>query len=110
MFDYQVYFQFILALAAVIFMIGGTAWLLKQLQKRMGMRLHGGKRRLSLVEVLPLDTKRRLVLVRRDDREHLVIIGGEHDLIVERDIGQDPATGMAFSSHLVSEPEQKAQP
>jgi hypothetical protein len=33
-----------------------------------------------------VDARRRLVLVRRDDVEHLILIGGPTDVVVERDI------------------------
>ena len=36
----------------------------------------GGRRRLAVREVLPLDPKRRLVLVRCDDRDLLLLTGG----------------------------------
>ena len=39
--------------------------------------------RLGISEYLEVDKHRRLVLVRRDDVEHLVLIGGGHDLVVE---------------------------
>lgn len=39
--------------------------------------------RLSLLETLALDDKRRLVLVRHDNSEHLLLIGGATDLLIE---------------------------
>ena len=42
-----------------------------------------------MLEVLAIDGKRRLVLVRRDDTEHLLLIGGEADLVIERGIPAD---------------------
>ena len=39
--------------------------------------------RLGVSEFLDLDKHRRLVLLRRDDVEHLVLIGGAQDLVVE---------------------------
>ena len=42
----------------------------------------GRVRRLSMVETLALDPRRRLVLVRADGRDHLLLIGGESDLVV----------------------------
>ena len=39
--------------------------------------------RLGISEYLELDKQRRLVLVRRDDVEHLVLIGGGQDVVVE---------------------------
>lgn len=42
--------------------------------------------RLGVSETLDIDKNRRLVLVRRDEVEHLVLIGGGHDLVVEAEI------------------------
>jgi hypothetical protein len=44
------------------------------------------KTRLSVMDATAVDSHRRLVLVRRDDVEHLLLIGGSSDLVVERDI------------------------
>jgi hypothetical protein len=43
-------------------------------------------RRLAFVERTALDGGRKLLLVRRDDVEHLILIGGPIDLIVETGI------------------------
>jgi flagellar protein FliO/FliZ len=101
--DYTLYLRFLLALGIVILLIGGAAWLLKRLQKRFGLRLHGGQRRLELLEILPIDTKRRLLLIRRDDREHLLLIGGEQDLVVERDISTDRSFSAMVSGALAAD-------
>ncbi len=44
------------------------------------------KKRLNIVEILPVDAKRRLVLIRRDDKEHLIMLGAERDLLIEQNI------------------------
>lgn len=44
------------------------------------------KTRLAVMDATPVDSQRRLVLVRRDDVEHLLLIGGPSDVVVERDI------------------------
>lgn len=50
--------------------------------------------RLGVTEAAIVDDKRRLVLVRRDNVEHLVMIGGASDVLVERNIVRvQPATG-----------------
>lgn len=41
-------------------------------------------RRLALVEALAVDHRRRLVLVRCDEAEHLLLLGGERDLVLQR--------------------------
>jgi flagellar protein FliO/FliZ len=59
----------------------------------------GGDRRLSVVEITPIDARRRLVLVRRDDREHLLLLGIGQDLVIEA--GIEPKRG--FAQHLSGE-------
>lgn len=46
--------------------------------------------RIGIVETAQVDGSRRLVLVRRDDVEHLLLLGGEGDLVIENGI---PAAG-----------------
>jgi flagellar protein FliO/FliZ len=42
--------------------------------------------RLGVTETFDIDNDRRLVLVRRDDVEHLLLIGGEQDIVIEQSI------------------------
>src|SRR5690606_9631059 len=49
------------------------------------------KPRLALGESIEIDNQRRLVLVRRDDIEHLILTGGPSDVVVEQGIGRSPA-------------------
>ncbi|MEH6526390.1 MAG: flagellar biosynthetic protein FliO [Sneathiella sp.] len=49
-------------------------------------RKPGSPKRLSISDVMSVDAKRRLVLVRRDDQEHLLLLGPERDLVVEQNI------------------------
>jgi hypothetical protein len=44
------------------------------------------KTRLAVMDATAVDSHRRLVLIRRDDTEHLLLIGGPTDVVVERDI------------------------
>lgn len=44
------------------------------------------KTRLAIMDATAVDSHRRLVLVRRDDVEHLLLIGGASDLVVEQNI------------------------
>lgn len=70
-----------------------------------GTFIAGGRNRrarLAVMDAAAVDATRRLVLVRRDDVEHLILIGGTSDLVVEQNIGlalqrRAPATGMEFS-------------
>ena len=44
------------------------------------------KRRLKIVESLPIDARRRLVILTCDDKQHLVIIGANSETLIEADI------------------------
>lgn len=59
----------------------------------------GGRRgqRLAISEYYEVDKERRLVLVKRDDVEHLILIGGAQDIVIEQGIGAaaQPQPGMA---------------
>ncbi|MCB1417631.1 MAG: flagellar biosynthetic protein FliO [Notoacmeibacter sp.] len=54
-----------------------------------GTFIAGGSRkhRLAVIDAAAVDSTRRLVLVRRDNTEHLLLIGGSNDLVVEAGIG-----------------------
>lgn len=44
------------------------------------------RRRLKLVETLPIDPRRRLAIVRCDDREHLLILGTNGETVIETNL------------------------
>ncbi|KQT57416.1 hypothetical protein ASG54_12685 [Aureimonas sp. Leaf460] len=51
-----------------------------------GPKVKGRGPRLAVMDVSVIDPKRKLVLVRRDEVEHLLLIGGQNDLVVEASI------------------------
>ncbi len=54
-----------------------------------GIKVPGGRgrqQRLGAVDVFNLDQSRQLVLLRRDNVEHLVLIGGPNDVLIESQI------------------------
>ena len=89
--EFEGYFRFLLALVFVI----GLIWLLAAMARRMGFgfpvtSFKGGReRRLSVVEVTPVDGRRRLVLVRRDATEHLILLGPASEMLIENGIRPD---------------------
>ena len=95
------YFRFLLALVFVLGLIG----VLATLARRAGLGFPaaaikpGGKRRLSVVEVTAVDGRRRMVLVRRDDVEHLLLISPTSETVIERGIapGDDSPIAIATS-------------
>ena len=74
------------ALALVLALMGGLALALKKLGLSGATAPTPKKRRLKIVESLPLDPRRRLVLLQRDDKQHLVILGAAGETVIENDI------------------------
>ncbi|HIJ63618.1 MAG TPA: hypothetical protein HPQ04_13065 [Rhodospirillaceae bacterium] len=81
--DMEPYLRALLALVGVLGLITGGAWIARKTGLGSGRLGARGKRRLSIVETMALDGRRRLVLVRRDEAEHLLLIGGGADLVIE---------------------------
>ncbi|MDM7946205.1 MAG: flagellar biosynthetic protein FliO [Oceanibaculum nanhaiense] len=77
------YLYAVLALVFVLALLGLFYLVMRRLGIGGALPRTRGERRLRLVEVLPVDAKRRLVLLRRDGREHLVLLGPESDLLIE---------------------------
>ena len=46
--------------------------------------------RLSIMEQASVDSRRKLVLIRRDDVEHLIMTGGPVDVVIETGIAAPP--------------------
>ncbi len=85
--DFSEIFRFVAALAFIIGLIGLCAMAAKRLGFAPGgAASNGSQRRLGIVEVKPVDAKHRLILIRRDGKEHLVLMGGEHALLIESGI------------------------
>ncbi|MGI2032120.1 hypothetical protein ACRQ1B_06970 [Rhizobium panacihumi] len=73
--------------------------------------LRGGKNRqprLQVLDAAAVDTRRRLVLVRRDDVEHLIMIGGPTDVVIESSIVDGRSPPYHTMMKTVSEPEPAA--
>jgi flagellar protein FliO/FliZ len=96
------FFSFVVVLA----LIGAAAWLVRRFAgNRLGANANRGRMpRLAVIDAAAVDGRRRLVLVRRDNVEHLLMIGGPTDIVVEPNIvraipGRDqqprPAVGPA---------------
>lgn len=62
------------------------------------------KTRLAVMDATAIDSNRRLVLVRRDDIEHLILIGGATDIVVERDIRLVPSRRPALTNDAPAAP------
>lgn len=96
MFGTQLAFPIRVAVAAVVIaaLLGLTVLVMRRLaaRGRSGEKRGRAGPRLAVLDTVSVDQRRRLVLVRRDDVEHLLLIGGNSDIVVEHRIGEaEPA-------------------
>lgn len=79
---------FFFSFVAVLALIGLAAWLVRRFAtNRLGANTNRGRMpRLAVIDAAAVDGRRRLVLVRRDNIEHLLMIGGPTDIVVEPNI------------------------
>jgi flagellar protein FliO/FliZ len=79
---------FIVVFIAVLALIALAAWLVRRFAgNRLGANTNRGRMpRLAVIDAAAVDGRRRLVLVRRDNIEHLLMIGGPTDIVVEQNI------------------------
>ncbi len=56
--------------------------------------LRGGyePRRMTVIDAVRVDGRRSVVLVRHDNVEHLLMVGGPNDLVIESNIMHEPAS------------------
>ena len=85
--DLPDFIRVIIALSLVIGLMGALAFVLK----KMGLATDtlvktGDKQRLKIIESLPLDARRRLIIVQCDDKEHLIVLGNNTETIVDKNI------------------------
>ena len=79
----------VLALGIVLVLIVLGVWVLKVFFKASTTIGRGRNRRLTVIDSVPLDSRRQLLIVRRDDVEHLILTGGPQDLVIESGIAVD---------------------
>lgn len=74
--------RFALASFTVIALIAGLAWGLKFLTLRGWMKAEKAGQRIQILSSLALDARRRLLLVKQDETEHLLLLGPAGDLLI----------------------------
>ena len=83
----------IAALATVLGLLWGALWAVRRynivLPGQTGVR---SEKRLALIERVSIDAKRALILVRRDNLEHLILLGPDGQTVVETGIVAPPAS------------------
>ncbi|MDR7036852.1 hypothetical protein J2X36_001594 [Methylobacterium sp. BE186] len=63
----------------------------------------GRQPRLGIVDVYELDRQRQLILLRRDNVEHLLLVGGPNDVVIERHIQRGLRGETAFRPEPIAE-------
>jgi flagellar protein FliO/FliZ len=86
MIDWQLLARATMALVLVLALVAGVTWIARRYFASGGMAGLTAKRRLGVVEQTMLDGKSRLVLVRRDNTEHLLVLGPSGAVVVESGI------------------------
>jgi flagellar protein FliO/FliZ len=101
---------FLFAFIAVLALIGVAAWLVRRFaSNRLGTSPNRGRMpRLAVIDAAAVDGRRRLVLVRRDNVEHLLMIGGPSDIVVEPNIVRAMPAQMAARPAVGAEPPRVA--
>jgi flagellar biogenesis protein FliO len=84
----QTAFKVLFALIVVLGLLALAFWALRRFggQRLGGGAARGRQPRLAVIDAAMVDGRRRLVLIRRDNVEHLLIIGGPTDVVIEQSI------------------------
>ncbi|WP_243942165.1 hypothetical protein [Methylobacterium sp. J-077] len=96
------------ALAAIVFTVRRLTGRSLTLPGRTPAR--GRQPRLGIVDVYELDRARQLILLRRDNVEHLLLVGGPNDVVVERNIQRTQRPLPEASLRADAGPEPLAEP
>ncbi|MEP3112388.1 flagellar biosynthetic protein FliO [Nisaea sp.] len=84
---FDVYVRFFLGFAFTIGLIGVVYWVARRYAGRLGIVRANTAGRLSVSGQISLDPRRRVMLVRCDEREHLLLLGPNNDLVIESAVG-----------------------
>ncbi len=100
--EFDTYFRFILVLIFVLGLVFALGWILKR-SGISGSAVAGKGKRLGIVETSFLGPKHRLILIRRDDVEHLVLIGPNSNTLVESGIAGNGKGRQSFKALVKAE-------
>jgi flagellar protein FliO/FliZ len=79
--------QFVITAVVVLGLVAVVFWLVRRYSAAgLGRIGRGRVPRLAIIDAMSVDGRRKLVLVRRDNVEHLLLIGGPSDVVVEQTI------------------------
>lgn len=79
--------NFVIAFVVVLGLIGAATWLVRRFgATRLEAAGRNRQPRLAVLDSAAVDGRRKLVIIRRDNVEHLLMIGGPTDVVVETNI------------------------
>jgi flagellar protein FliO/FliZ len=77
---------FVVAFVIVLGLIGATFWLVRRFGAARLAAGRGRQPRLAVIDAAAVDGRRKLIIIRRDNVEHLLMIGGPSDVVIETNI------------------------
>ena len=98
------------ALGVVLGLLAGALWTIRRYDIKLPGRVAVGTgRRVELVERLPLDARRSVALIRRDGREHLILLSPDGAVLVETGIVRDALDAEAQAARAIADAAAAAQ-
>ncbi|GEP08257.1 hypothetical protein [Methylobacterium gnaphalii] len=107
--DGPYYLQFLVIFLVILILLMGAVLLFRRIAGRgvsMATRTTHRSRqpRLGIVDIYELDRQRQLILLRRDNVEHLLLVGGPNDVVVERNVIRGAGARLPADTVLRPEP------
>ncbi|MDB5648400.1 flagellar biosynthetic protein FliO [Methylobacterium sp.] len=105
--------QFAIIFVVIFLVLAGGVFLLRRFTGQ-GRGLsnktppRGRQPRLGIVDIYELDRQRQLILLRRDNVEHLLLVGGPNDVVVERNITRGINARLPTDETAYDEPPEPA--
>ncbi|WP_310619214.1 flagellar biosynthetic protein FliO [Flexibacterium corallicola] len=97
---------FVTIVFVTVAFVFGLAAITVPLLRRLARTTYRGSRnrqpRIAIMDAADVDNRRRLLLIRRDNVEHLILVGGHNDVVVEQNIirGVPVSSGLGRRSPL----------
>ena len=97
-------------LAVVLGLLTAALWTSRRYDIKLPGRVAAGAgRRVELIERLAIDGRRSIALIRRDGREHLILLGPDGAMLVETGIVRDALDAEAEAARAVAEAAAKVR-
>ena len=97
--ELDVILRFFLALVFTLSLIGMLYWGIRRFGLIKFPNYGSLQKRLSIIEILKIDAKNKLVLLKRDSREYLILLGQESNLLIESPI-KEVVNNTSFNEEL----------